>query len=145
MWTEEWLEISQTIRLPLKELSFRFARSSGSGGQNVNKIETKVLLEFDITKTSALEDGVRLRMITRLSHWIDNDGILRLTSQRFRSQYRNRLDCVERLQILLQEALVEQAERKPTRPSYGMIQRRLETKRHQSQRKKERGWNSKEE
>ena len=87
---ENVLHITNTITIPLSELSFRFARSSGPGGQHVNRSATRVELLFDVAGSPSLTEAQRERALKALSSYIDSDGVLHLSSQTFRSQLRNR-------------------------------------------------------
>ncbi|MCU0232849.1 MAG: aminoacyl-tRNA hydrolase [Thermoanaerobaculales bacterium] len=117
------------------ELRFEFARSSGPGGQNVNKVETKVRLLFDLAASPSLSPAQRERVAERLGSRIGRDGVLRVTSQRHRSREANRRAAVERFASLLAEALTEAAPRVPTRVSRAKKLRRLEAKRQLSRKK----------
>lgn len=132
------LIINDAIQIPLSELEFIYARSSGPGGQNVNKVNSKVQLRWDLTTTSALPTEVGLRFRTLNRRRITNDGVLTLTSQRFRDQPRNRDDCLEKLRELLTEASKAPKHRRPTRPTRSSKRRRLKAKREQSERKERR-------
>lgn len=142
MFPIEEIEIQEGLSIPFSELSFRYARSGGPGGQHVNKVESKVLLFFDIATSPSLSDEQRALLLERLQSRLDKEGVLQLTAQRFRSQYRNREDAIERFQKVLSEALTEQAERKPNRIPYAVERRRLENKRLNARRKQERSWRS---
>ncbi len=139
MFTED-IEIQEGLSIPSSEVSFRYARSGGPGGQHVNKVESKVILFFDIAGSPSLSEEQRALLLERLQSRLDKGGVLQLTAQRFRSQYRNREDAIERFQLLLAEALTEEAERKPTRTPYFVERRRIENKRLRAQRKQDRNW-----
>ena len=130
------LEVSRRIRIPFRELHFSFARSSGAGGQNVNKVNTKATLRWDVTASPSLPDGVRERFLSRYPRRITREGELVLTSQRYRDQGRNTADCLEKLRALLLEVAVAPRRRKPTRPSRASRERRLASKRAASHRKR---------
>jgi ribosome-associated protein len=120
-------------------LSFRYARSSGPGGQHVQRTETKVELLFDLAHTPSLGDTQRERALSRLANRVDGDGLLHLTSQAGRSQHENREEVTKRFRRLLAAALKPRKKRKATRPSAAARQRRLDAKRRRSQTKKLRG------
>jgi ribosome-associated protein len=135
----EILRISDKLSIPLAELGFRFSRSSGPGGQHVQKSSTRVELLFDVTNSPSLSDEQRARVLKRLSGYVDSAGVLHLTSQSERSQWRNREEVVARFQALLQDALRRRKKRKATRPSAASRERRLQKKRHRSEIKRRRG------
>lgn len=132
------LEISPTISIPLNELNFRFDRSSGPGGQNVNKVNTKVTLWWDVTSSAALPEPVRERFIERYRRRLTNEGQIVVRSQRFRDQGRNVADCMEKLRQMVIEVLNPPRQRKATRPTHGSKLRRRESKEQRSQKKQRR-------
>ena len=136
---ENVLHITNTITIPLSELSFRFARSSGPGGQHVNRSATRVELLFDVAGSPSLTEAQRERALKALASYIDNDGVLHLSSQTFRSQLRNREVVVERFQTLMREAMRVPKRRRPTRPSRAAQEKRLASKRRRSETKRQRG------
>jgi protein subunit release factor B len=103
---------AKDINIPLDKVDFAFARSSGPGGQNVNKLNTKAELRFEIDSASWIPREVRERLKEYQSNKINNSGELLVTSQEFRTQSRNKEDCVEKLQVMLEEAYVEPKDRK---------------------------------
>jgi ribosome-associated protein len=139
MQSDTDLQITDTVTIPLAELHFQFSRSSGPGGQHVNRTETQVELTFDVLHSSSLDEAQRARLQSRLQSYIDSRGVLHLTSQATRSQHRNRADVVERLQRLLQHALHVPKRRRPTRPSRSAVEQRLQQKRRTSGIKRGRG------
>lgn len=128
----ELLRIDDQVSIPLAELRFRYARSSGPGGQHVQRTETKVELLFDVANSPSLDEDQRLRLLDRLGSRIDNVGVLHLTSQAGRSQLENRKDVVERFRHLLAAALKPRKKRRATRPSARARARRMEAKRRRS-------------
>jgi ribosome-associated protein len=139
----ESIIVNGELTIPLSEFAFRFSRSGGPGGQHANRSETRVELLFDVGRSPSLTDVQREKILTRLGHLIDKEGVLHLTSDSTRSQTRNRGEVVARLQALLREALRPRKKRRPTRPSRAAKARRLEEKRRQSKKKRERqrpGW-----
>ena len=130
--------IADDLAIPDEELSFETSRSGGPGGQNVNKLETKVTLRFDVAGSPSLAPEQRERLLARLPTRIDRRGVLRVTSQRHRTQAANREAAVERFVELLRDALREETPRKATRPSRAVARRRLESKRRRGERKRER-------
>ena len=133
------LEINSRVSIPRTELDFRFSRSSGPGGQHVQKSSTRVELRFDVANSPSLTDSQRARVLERLASHVDSAGVLHLTSQSERSQLRNREEVVARFLPLLREALKRRERRKPTKPSAKAKERRLKEKRHHSEIKKTRG------
>jgi ribosome-associated protein len=135
---QDALTITPRLRIPLSELQFRFSRSGGPGGQHVNRSETRVELLFDVANSPSLTDAQRERILERLGHIIDQDGVLHLTSSESRSQHQNREAVMVRFRNLLQSALRRRKVRRPTRPSQAGVERRLEEKRRRSAKKKSR-------
>ena len=125
-------------KVPLEELHFSFARSSGPGGQNVNKVESKALLRWDVAASRALPVTLRTRFRARFARRINEAGVFLLTSQRYRERERNVADCVAKLGVMLAEVATPEKPRRATRPGRGARERRLAEKRHASRRKAER-------
>ncbi|WP_062433093.1 alternative ribosome rescue aminoacyl-tRNA hydrolase ArfB [Herbidospora daliensis] len=118
--------------IPEAELSWRFSRSSGPGGQGVNTTDSRVELSFDVRTTTALTDVQRERALERLAHRLV-DGVLTIAAQEFRSQLRNREAARVRLEAALRDAIAPPAKkRRPTKPSKGQVERRLENKKRRS-------------
>lgn len=136
--SEDTLIINDQVAIPMSELSFRFARSSGPGGQHVQRTETKVELLFDLANSPSLNAAQRELAQSRLAGRLDGDGVLHLTSQAGRSQLENRLDVTERFQRLLAGALKPSKRRKPTRPSAAARRRRMDAKRQRAETKQRR-------
>jgi ribosome-associated protein len=130
------LQINEQISLPESELSYRTTRSSGPGGQNVNKVETRVTVLFDVGASPWLTEEQAARIRQRLSTRIDKRGVLRVVSQKHRTQGANREIARERLASLLAEALEPERSRKPTRKPAAAKRRRLESKRRRSETKR---------
>lgn len=129
------IQILDGLKIPFSDLSFETARSSGPGGQHVNKTETKVTLLFDLDGSVALSKEQKAAVRERLATRISKDGVLRVTSQRHRSQKANRDATVERFADLLREALTPRRQRKPTRTPQRAKQERLESKKRQAEKK----------
>lgn len=126
------LEIFPWLKIPESELEFRFTRSSGPGGQNVNKVATRVELMFDVARSPSLDERKRDRIQTRLAGMMDRDGILHLASQESRSQWKNRMDVIEKFVALLKKALAPQHRRIATGPTSGSRLARVKQKRARS-------------
>lgn len=119
------------VRIPAEAIEWQFARSSGPGGQHVNRTSSKAMLRFDVARSPHLPDDVRRRIIARRTG-VTDDGLLVITSQRHRDQPRNVADCLEKLAAIVAAALVVPKRRRPTRTPRSAVARRLDTKRRRS-------------
>ncbi len=133
------LVVSADIKIPLREFRFSFARSSGPGGQNVNKVSSKATLRWAVVSSPSLPEAIRARLVARLARRLTTQGELLVSSQRFRDAGRNVADCLEKLRGLLAEASHVPRPRRPTNPSRGAVERRLRHKRQRSEKKRSRG------
>ncbi len=130
--------MSPRVRIPARDLSWSAARSSGPGGQNVNKVASKVDLRFDVQGTEAITPSVKTRLRRANRARLDKEGRLVVTSQATRDQSRNLEDARSKLAELVREALVVPKKRKPTKPSRRAKQRRLDEKKRTSEKKQAR-------
>ena len=122
------LQITPTLTIPDDELTFTFVRSSGPGGQNVNKVATATQLRFDVRNSPSLPEEVKARLIKLAGYRMTQDGILVVEAKRYRTQEQNRSDAEQRLVTLIQKALVRPKRRRSTRPSAASQARRIESK-----------------
>jgi ribosome-associated protein len=133
------MEVGEGVAIPLSELEFRATRGGGPGGQHVNTSSTRIELWWDVASTPSLSPEQRRRVLDRLRSKVDASGRLRIVAGEFRSQQQNRAAAMERLAKVLRRTLVVARPRKKTRPSRAAREARLESKRHRSERKRERG------
>ena len=132
------IEITDDILINEDELVFKVSRSSGPGGQNINKVNTRVTLLFDVANCGNFSDQQKQRILTRLATRADKNSVLRIVSQKYRTQKANRKAAIERLQQLLTDVLKNQPIRKKTKVPYAAKQRRIEEKRRRSLLKRQR-------
>ena len=132
MSEENVLVINKAVRISPSELHYQFVRSSGPGGQHVNRSATQVELTFDLANSPSLTDEQKARARAALKSYVDKEGALHLASQTFRSQLQNREDVTARFAELMRRALRVPKKRRPTRPTAGSKERRLESKHRRS-------------
>ncbi len=118
--------------VPVSAMSLRATRSSGPGGQNVNKVSSKVELRVDLARIEGLDGDARRRLAALAAGSLAADGRLIVTSQRTRDQPQNVDDALAKVRLLVERALVRPTHRRKTRPSRGSVERRIEEKRHRA-------------
>ena len=129
------LHITSSVQIPLSELRFRTSRSSGPGGQNVNKLETRVELVFDVASSPSLSEDQKNVLFTHLASRIDARGVLHISSQKSRSQWENKQLVIEKLVSILHGALKVRRKRVKTSPTHSSKERRVQSKKKHGQKK----------
>lgn len=132
------LRVSPRIEIPDSEFEFQASRSSGPGGQNVNKVNSKAQLRWNVVQSPSLPDDVRQRFLTRFGSRVLDNGELLIVSQKSRDYPKNVADCLEKLREMLTSCLHAPRRRVKTKPTRGSVERRLSAKKQQSQRKQQR-------
>jgi ribosome-associated protein len=126
------IRVTDHISIDESEIEESFVRSSGPGGQNVNKLATAVQLRFDVRGSPSLPDGARMRLEKLAGARLTGDGVLVIIAQRHRTQARNREDALDRLLDLIRRAAVAPRLRRPTRPTAASRERRIESKKRRA-------------
>ncbi len=133
------IHITPTLSIDESELDITFVRSSGPGGQNVNKVATTAQLRFHAAHSRSLPDDVRARLVSRVGSRLTREGVLIITARRFRTQERNRADAIERLVEMIRTAATPPKHRRMTRVSRAAKANRVDAKRRRSATKRMRG------
>jgi ribosome-associated protein len=128
--------VNSRIRIPRSELEFSFARSSGPGGQNVNKVSSKAVLRWRVTASTSLPEEVRARFLARYGSRVTNEGDVVISSQRYRDQGRNVADAMEKLREMVAAVASAPKKRRRTKPSAASVARRIEAKQARSKKKR---------
>jgi ribosome-associated protein len=126
------LEINSRLHIPASEFQWTFVRASGPGGQNVNKVASKAVLRWNLAINSSLPEDLKARLRAQERRRITSAGDFLLSSQRFRDQERNRQDCLEKLRGMVLRAAKPPKRRKPTKPTRGSREARLQQKRRRA-------------
>jgi ribosome-associated protein len=132
------LHISPHVTIPDSEIDIHAMRSQGAGGQNVNKVSSAIHLQFDIA-ASSLPPFYKEELLKLRDHRISDDGVITIKAQQHRSQEQNRADALERLRVLIHSVAIPRKKRKPTKPTKGSQNRRIESKKKQGRLKSLRG------
>ena len=132
------IQVTPSLQIDEAEIEMSFIRSSGPGGQNVNKVATAVQLRFDARRSPSLPNDIAVRLLKLAGSKATNEGVIVFTANRHRTQEMNRKDAVDRLVEMIRQATVVQAKRVKTKPSKAAKKERLDSKRKQSTTKKRR-------
>lgn len=133
------MQINTAVTIPDNEIQFQFSRSGGPGGQNVNKVSTRVELLFDVRNSKHLSEEQKLRVQEKLGSRIDSEHVLHVASQESRSQWKNREHVIEKFASLMRTALAMQKKRRSTKPTRSSKENRVKLKKAIGSKKKLRG------
>jgi ribosome-associated protein len=134
--SQQYLTVNSRIRVATSEFHFSFTRSSGPGGQNVNKVNSKATLRWNVTESPSLPRDVRERFLAKYASRLTQSGELVISSQRFRDQPKNIVDCLHRLEGWLSAVASPAKSRRASNPTRGSRERRLKTKKRKSETKR---------
>jgi len=126
------------LKIPIKEFDFSFSRSSGAGGQNVNKLNTKATLIWDMEKSESLNEKVKERFRKKFSRYLTIEGLCKVSSQRFRNQAKNISDCIRKLEEMIETVATDPKKRIKTKPSKSSIAKRISQKKLKGEKKETR-------
>ena len=126
------------IKIPDSEYQFTFSRSSGAGGQNINKVNSKATLTWPMDQSLAISDAIKLRFKAKFTRFVTNEGIVVITSQEHRNQKDNIDECLKKLYSMLKEAQIVPKVRHKTKPKRSGVEKRLKSKKRHSEKKKSR-------
>ncbi len=129
------MQVNSRLEIPDSEFTWTFVRSSGPGGQNVNKVNSKAVLRWRVTESTSLPAEVRARFLARHAKRLTAEGDLLIASQRYRDQGRNIADALEKLRIMVAESATRPKTRRPTKPSRASVERRIASKQARSRKK----------
>ena len=132
------IRVTDRLTIPAGELALSFARSGGPGGQNVNKVSSKVELRVDLSRVTGLDDAARARLMNAARAMLDAEGWLLVKSQKTRDQRQNLEDARDKVRVLVEQALVRPKTRRATKPSRGSVERRIAEKKARSRIKRDR-------
>lgn len=136
--TANSLRVNESVAIPLSELDVRVSRSSGAGGQHVNKTSSRVEIFWNIPSSRALSDDERARLMAKLGSKLTTEGSIRVVASDMRSQSRNRELAEERLAELVRRALIVPRKRRPTKPTMASKEARLDEKKRRASKKRDR-------
>jgi ribosome-associated protein len=131
-----YIVLSHSLKIPTAELQFKTSRSGGPGGQNVNKLETRVEVLFDVANSPSIQEHIRQRLLNNLASQLDSSGILHVVAQDTRSQWKNKQLAIERLTDFIKSALIVRKKRIATKATHAAREVRLRTKKARSQTKR---------
>lgn len=135
------IRISTGLSIDEKELAFDYVRSSGPGGQNINKVSTAVQLRFNVIQSKSLPDDVKKRFSAIFGNRVTEKGEIVIEAKRFRTQAKNREDAIQRLIVLLQKAAAKPKNRRKTKPSVSASAARVNSKKRRGDIKRTRSYN----
>lgn len=130
------VELASSVKVPLWEFELSYARSSGPGGQNVNKVNSKAVLRWNIAMSPSLSEETRARLLEKLANRLTTDGEILVASDTFRDQIRNREECFVRLKEVITQAMHRPKIRKPTKISKSKKRKNLDSKKKHSEKKR---------